>query len=179
MTKKAKKRVKKKKRGVVTCPQSKSIDYSKPLKRDLYERFCQQYMRDGNGGKAATRAGYSENSADSKASQLLRIVNIKNRIAHLQALLALDCNVTARDLMEELKKVGFANIRDYVSFGKCKSLESLTLDQTAAIASYTKSKSGDIKIILHDKLNAIEKMGKHTGFFEKDNAQRKTIVNLS
>ena len=49
------------------------------------DRFCQEYVQDYNGTKAATRAGYSERSAAVTATRLLKNANILARIRKLQA----------------------------------------------------------------------------------------------
>lgn len=47
------------------------------------EMFCREFIVDLIGTQAAIRAGYSERTARSKASQLLTKVNIRTRIAAL------------------------------------------------------------------------------------------------
>jgi len=46
-------------------------------------RFCQEYIKDLDGGKAAERAGYSKTSARYQASKLLARDDVKERIAEL------------------------------------------------------------------------------------------------
>jgi phage terminase small subunit len=41
--------------------------------------FCQEYVVDKNGTQAAIRAGYSENSANEQAAQLLAKLSIKKK----------------------------------------------------------------------------------------------------
>jgi phage terminase small subunit len=47
------------------------------------ENFCQEYIKDGNGKRAAIAAGYAKRSAEVTASKKLRITKVKNRIAEL------------------------------------------------------------------------------------------------
>ena len=49
------------------------------------ELFCQEYIVDYNGTKAAIRAGYEERSARSTASKLLAKSNVRSRVRELQA----------------------------------------------------------------------------------------------
>lgn len=53
-----------------------------------HERFCIEYVVDHNGTQAAIRAGYSERSARSQASDLLTKPDIKERIAELDSAVA-------------------------------------------------------------------------------------------
>ena len=48
------------------------------------EMFCDEYVIDFNGTQAAIRAGYSKKTANRKAYQLLRIVEIQNYISELK-----------------------------------------------------------------------------------------------
>ncbi len=48
------------------------------------ELFCHEYLVDYNATKAATRAGYSANTAASQGSRLLTNVKIQERIKDLQ-----------------------------------------------------------------------------------------------
>jgi len=45
--------------------------------------FCREYVADSNGTQAAIRAGYSENTAQEQASQLLSILMVQQEIARL------------------------------------------------------------------------------------------------
>lgn len=54
------------------------------LKQRRHERFCQEYVIDYNGTKAAIRAGYKEANARSQASALLTNPNILSRVRELQ-----------------------------------------------------------------------------------------------
>ena len=65
-------------------------------------RFCEEYVKDYNGAKAAVRAGYGEKSARSKASQLLTIVNIQSYIKELQDELLKQCKVEAHVVLGKL-----------------------------------------------------------------------------
>ena len=47
--------------------------------------FCREYVKDSNGKQAAIRAGYSAKTAEVKASQLLRLVKIKQETGRIQA----------------------------------------------------------------------------------------------
>ena len=47
------------------------------------ERFAEEFIVDRNNTAAAKRAGYSERTAESQGSRLLRNVNVASRIAEL------------------------------------------------------------------------------------------------
>jgi hypothetical protein len=55
----------------------------KPEKKELnykQQAFVDEYPKDNNGKQAAIRAGYSAHTAEVKASQLLRLVKVKQAI---------------------------------------------------------------------------------------------------
>lgn len=74
---------------------------------DKQEKFCYEYCIDLNATQAAIRAGYSENTARSIASNLLTKVNIKTRIKEMQDNLAETAGVTRLRVLNEHMKIGF------------------------------------------------------------------------
>lgn len=151
---------------------------------DKQARFCEEYMKDLNGTQAAIRAGYSPESATSTASEILRYPDVQNRISELQAALRDKNEGLAQAVIDELKKVGFANIQDYIEDGNVISnLKKIPKEQAAAVASVKKSittfDGGEKEVVefkLWDKLSALEKIGKHLGIFEADNKQKATNI---
>lgn len=75
------------------------------LKNKQRERFCLEYASGQNGTQAAVAAGYSEKTAGSKANQLLKIVEVKNRIEELMAQIASEKVADAQEVMEYLTTV--------------------------------------------------------------------------
>lgn len=152
------------------------VDYSKPLENSKYEMFCQQYSIDSNGKRSAIAAGYSKKTAEVRASQLLRILKVAERVRRLQLEISALCGVDAKRLMEEWKKIGFANMKRIMSGGNAiKDISQLPEEVTAAIESVSVSKTArgkNVKVTMHSKVNALENMGKHVGFYRKDNEQR-------
>tara|TARA_B100000674_G_C37482573_1_gene752166 strand:- start:180 stop:668 length:489 start_codon:yes stop_codon:yes gene_type:complete len=64
-------------------------------------RFVKHYISNGcNGKKAAISAGYSKHTAESKASQLLRIVKVKNAIEKEKAKLETKLDYSRENLMQ-------------------------------------------------------------------------------
>lgn len=75
------------------------------LKNKQRERFCLEYASGQNGTQAAIAAGYSERTAGSKANQLLKIVEVKNRIDELMTQIASEKVADAQEVMEYLTSV--------------------------------------------------------------------------
>lgn len=75
------------------------------LKNKKHEKFCHEYIKDMNATQAAIRAGYSEKTACAQASKLLRIVNIKTRVAELRESYFNENIMTAQQVEYELTRI--------------------------------------------------------------------------
>jgi phage terminase small subunit len=148
------------------------------------ERFCQEYIVDLNAAAAARRAGYSEHTAKEIGCRLLTNVNIVDFISELKAERAKRTEITADRVLKELAKLGFSNIADYIDDNMTmKQLKAITRRKSAAISSIKKSVTEfdggtkeTVEFKLHDKIRALEDIGKHIGFFEMDNKQKNIPV---
>ena len=151
----------------------KPVDYSKPLKNRQREAFCQFSFKGENATQAAIKAKYSPNGARATGSRLLTIDDIKSRIDYLRRGIAEKCGITAEMLAQEYKKLAFSNMQDFVdSEGKAIPLHELPRDVAAAIQ--TIDAYGGHK--LHSKEKALDSLGRHIGFFEKDNSQPQVVI---
>ena len=142
-------------------------DFSQPLKRSRHERFCQQYKVDCNASAAAVRAGYSNKNPCVQGAKCMSYPAVKKRIAFLLGEITAKCDVTAEQLMEEWKKIGFANVQDIVGDeNRIRSVSQLAPDKAAAIESIATTKTG-VKVTMHSKTTALRNMGEHVGVYEK------------
>lgn len=154
---------------------AKGIDLS-----DKQLLFCQEYLIDLNGTQAAIRAGYSAKSATVDSSRMLTYAKVQEFIQELKLKRSEKLEITSDMVLRELSKIGFSDIGDFFNDGysikplselkdKSKVIQSIQVDET--VGEFGSSRT--IKFKLHDKLSALEKIGKHIGFFEKDNEQQK------
>ncbi|MTI61857.1 MAG: terminase small subunit [Firmicutes bacterium] len=153
---------------------------------DKQRIFCEEYLIDLNATQAAVRAGYSEKTAYSIGQENLNKPEIQEEIKRLKKARSKRTQITADRVLEELAKIGFANIKDYL---KVKDMEYITGvdkegkpitkkargveifktdniedDIAAAIAEIKQTKTG-ISLKLHDKIKALEDIGKHLDMF--------------
>lgn len=153
------------------------------------KRFADKYFETLNGTQSAIFAGYSETSARVQASQLLDEEEIQEYLQTLRDKEAEKASISREKWLSELKKVGFSDIRElYSTDGGLHNITQID-DDTAGAISGIKSreiidgdgnKVGDIvEVKMHDKLRALDTIGKHLGFFEKDNSQRKPDASPS
>ena len=143
------------------------------------ERFVAEYLIDLNATQAAIRAGYSEKTAQQQGSRLLLNVVVQEAIAKGQNKTAEKLKITKDRIVEELAKIGFSNMLDYMRAGSdgdpYLDFSDLTREQAAALSEVTvedfKDGRGEdardvrrIKFKLHDKKGALVDLAKMLGF---------------
>ena len=143
-------------------------------------RFVDEWLIDFNGKQAAIRAGYSAKTAEATAARLLRNVKVQAEISRRQKDLQRRTEVTQERVVMELARVAFADATDFVKvetriinrgevkvpieLAVHKETAELSADQRAAIASIKQGANG-VEIKLHDKIKALELLGRHIGMF--------------
>jgi len=159
-------------------------------KRDLTEKqyiFCKEYLIDYNATRAAIKAGYSEKTADSQSSRMLRNVKVKTFIDNQTAKRANKLDVTKDMIVQELAKIAFHDIRKmYDDKGMLISIPELDDDTAATIASFKSRKENqgqdDYDIIdeykRYDKIKTLELLGKHLGMFSESKDRPSDIDSI-
>jgi phage terminase small subunit len=149
------------------------------------ERFVEEYLIDLNATQAAIRAGYSETGAAVQGHENLRNPNVADAISAAMAERSERTKVTADKVVAELGKIAFTDIRKAVRWGKSPidtksenadpnglGMFPVELvpseevdDETAAAISEVSLTQAGVKIKMHDKQGALDKLGKHLGMF--------------
>jgi len=154
------------------------------------KRFLDEYFVTLNGYKSAVYAGYSENSARQQASQILDRPESVEYLEQLRAKSEAKHSISKDRWLSELEAIGFSNIQDFISNeNNIKDFSKLPENKTKAVSSVKKTiiefEGGEkqtVEFKLHDKLNALDKIGRHFGYFEKDNSQKpqsqQPIINI-
>ena len=141
----------------------------------LQQRFVYEYLIDGKANEAARRAGYK---AWRQGNYLTRRPLIA---AAIQAQLDKQqkrTRITADRVLEELACIAFSDVREcFDANGQLKNVVNLDDNAAAALAgfesviTYKKDADGNIdpemikKIKLWNKVEALEKLGKHFNLF--------------
>ncbi len=160
---------------------------------DKQKAFVQEYLVDLNATQAAIRAGYSADTANEQGSQNLAKLSVEIKAAMDER--AQRTEITQDRVLKELARIGFADIRKVVQWGEERTVftpsEDLEEDDAATVSSVkskTKtftSKDGEhevtveIEMKMHDKLSALEKIGKHLGMFTDKVEHSGNISNLT
>lgn len=154
-------------------------------------KFCECILAGTTQHGAYKKAGYkakNDNVAAVEAHKLLKKPKIAKYIADRRAQLSKQLQeetlVTKRDVILELKHLGFSRISRVLSFkgGNVTLGDSDEIDDKdlAAIESVRETKDG-IAIKMHDKVQPLIKIGEHLGLFEPESLDpdRPRTVNVN
>ena len=142
-------------------------------------RFCEEYIRGLNGSEAAIHAGYNSSGSRTRASKLLIKPEVKEYLKILQDEIAKRNEITVDKLIQDLAEMKNLDVADlYDEDGLLIDISRLPPSFTRCIQEVIETKSG-IKIKFYSKLDAIEKLAKHLGFYEKDNSQSKAEMSIN
>lgn len=131
--------------------------------------FVAEYLIDLNATQAAIRAGYSEKSAARISVELLNKTQVRKAIEKAQAKRTERTEITADRVVTELAKIAFADPRDLMEWGPngvmLKDSSTLTEEQAASVAEVAEGNGGTLRLKKHDKVKALELLGRHIGMF--------------
>lgn len=138
------------------------------------KRFVAEYLVDLNATQAAIRAGYSVKSAARIAVELLNKTQVSAELQKAMKDRQKRVEITQDSVLRELAAIGFSKATDYASIAgplvKLTPTDRLTEEQKKAVASIEQGNFG-IKVKLHDKVRALELLGKHLGLFDGKGGQ--------
>jgi phage terminase small subunit len=131
-------------------------------------RFVDEYIRTPNGRQAAIRAGYAPGRAARSAHWLLAKPGVRQAVDEANAKRSEKKRITADRVLEELGRMAFSNMRDYVAWGpngiELRDQALLDDDQTAAVAGIEHKGNGKVaRLKLYDKLAALNALARHLG----------------
>ena len=137
----------------------------------LQERFCQEYLVDGNGKQAAIRAGFSPRSAKNQASSLLRKPHICARLEALQTARSERIQLDADYVLKRLLEIDQMDAQDILEDdGNLKPVAQWPLLWRQLISNIEVSemarRDGTVvtvkKIRWPDKIKNLEMLGRHS-----------------
>lgn len=142
--------------------------------------FCRHLITGKSATQAAKDAGYSESYANREAAKLVVKPQIQAELARLRSKVEKDTIMTAQETLEELSKLGRANLLDYFRIGSngepMIDLSSITPAQAAALVEiqvedYLEGRGEDarevrrVRIKMADKKAALDSLGKYHKLF--------------
>lgn len=137
------------------------------------QRFVDEYLVDLNATQAAIRAGYSARRADMIGHENLGKPGIAQAIAERRAALQRTTQITQERVLAELARIAFGDQRQLMGWGptgvRLRPSDELDDDQAAAVAEVSETVTkdgGTLKLKTHDKVKALELLGRHLGTFD-------------
>lgn len=134
--------------------------------------FVGHYLKSLNATQAAISAGYSQKRAAEMGYQLLQKPTVAAAIQRAMDKRAAKLEISAERVLEEIAAVAFAHMGQYATWGgeNVRLTESSEVDPRAVaeVSQRVNRYGNNVGIKLHDKLGALEKLGKHLGMW-KDN----------
>ena len=130
-------------------------------------KFVENYLESMNAAEAARRAGYSfprELNHSVLGAPAVRAA-IEERMAERRARYPL----LGERVIEELCRIAFSDPRELMRWGpgglELRHSDELTPEQAASVAELTEGRGGSLRLKKHDKLKALELLGRHLGMF--------------
>ena len=152
-------------------------------------RFIEEYLIDLNATQAAIRAGYSQKTAAPQAARLLINVKIQQALQEAMCKREERTQITQDRVLQELAKIGFSDLKtvvDWTEDGKIRIRATDEVDGAIlAEVSETEIDFGDYtkrtkRVKLHDKMRALEMIGKHLGMFtDKTEHSGEVSINIT
>jgi phage terminase small subunit len=181
--------------GYLTKPKQKQLGKTNPRARKTDEyglvpkqnAFVREYIKDYCGAQAAIRAGYSKKAAKEIASELLTKPHIQAGVTREERKLQNRFILTKERVLKELALIGYSDLSEYVTTDNegrvtinematlppqisraLKSIKSKTdtLVQKVDGGTFRELEKAQIEVVLHDKIQALNLMGKEIGLFK-------------
>lgn len=149
---------------------------------DKQQKFIQEYIKDWNATQAAIRAGYSKGTAKQMGSENLS--KLDTEITAAKEKIAKQNDVQIADIVNELKLIAFSDVADFIDINedsgsvRVKPVSEIGENKTRIIHSVSEDRvikeNSDgtqvtvydkFKFKLHDKLKALELLGKYKSMF--------------
>lgn len=139
---------------------------------DKQQLFCEEYLKDLNATQAAIRSGYSKDTAGAIGFENLTKPVIQDEINRLQSKRSERTAISADRVLKELARIAFYDPKKIMSWGPDGVMltpsDDLDEDDAAMVSEITQTTTehgGSMKIKLHDKISALDKLGKHLKLF--------------
>ncbi|MGG3801778.1 terminase small subunit [Metabacillus fastidiosus] len=157
---------------------------------DKQRLFCIYYVKSFNQTMAAIKAGYAPESAHVEGSRLLRNAKVSAEIKRIKEEMTQGIFIDAMDVLNKYIKIAFADITDYVSFGRKEVTvdydregeaikaevnyvdfkESAEIDGT--IVTEVKQGKDGVSIKIADKMKALDMLTKYFDLLSENDKKK-------
>lgn len=139
---------------------------------DKQKVFCREYLVDFNGTRAAIASGYSNKTAGQQSAENLKKPYIQEEIRRLADELNKTHGNSIERIILELQLIAFGDYQDLVEwdeYGIRRWIPSSELGDKSRlvqeISETTTQNGGSRKIKMHDKMRALEMLGRYHKIF--------------
>lgn len=166
------------------------IDKLAPVNPD-HQRVIDEYFQNGFNQTAAAMTVWPEltwSAAKSKGSMIIRGRKNRNYIRFKQQEIAENARISPAEIAQEIKGFAFADLTDFIGLGpdelrelppdKRRALQKVTIRNKTYIVDGEPVKEETMIYQIHDKLKAFDTLAKHIGFYEEDNKQKASTINV-
>lgn len=158
----------------------------KPKLTEKQKFFCREYLRDFNATQAAIRAGYSPKTAKQIAAENLSKLDLRRYIRALADNLNEQTDNDIRRIIIELQLIAYGSLKDVADWD-CNGItlkNSDDIEESSRIVSeLSDSPKFGMKIKMHDKIKALELLGKYHKIFsdkeEKNDNKGEIVIKMS
>lgn len=131
------------------------------------EAFCQEYIKDFNASRAGAAIGYSEKTAGSQGSRLLKDVEIKKRIEELKAERAERVKIDADYVLKQAVKLHERCMQEVRPFTNMKGEQIHDDDGNPLYVFDARGAAAALQLVgKHVSVNAFVERVEHTGKVE-------------
>jgi len=162
-------------------------------------KFVREYLLDLNATQAAIRSGYSRKTAGEIGHRLLKKVEVKKAILKGMDKKAIQYDISEERILKELAIVAYSDLKHHLDIDldtgaiRAKGFEDMPGETSRALKAIKEDRVikedadghkvtvfDKVRFELHDKLRALELLGKHIGMFidKDDRGNPVTIINL-
>lgn len=142
------------------------------------QKFVLEYLKCGEGRKAAIAAGYSASNAEFQASRLLALPKIKAHVTKKHAKLMDKLEVSVERVLKERARMAFYDIGEVVDHmvKEPKDIAKLPEDLRQAITGWKYDRQGRFVLQLSDKNPHLTAIEKHLGMY--DDSEKSSPLNI-
>ena len=162
-------------------------------------KFVREYLLDLNATQAAIRAGYSRKTSGEIGHRLLKHVEVKKAIRRGMDKAAARYDISQERILKELAIIAYSDLKHHLDIDpdtgaiRAKGFEDMPGETSRALKAIKEDRVikedadghkttvfDKVRFELHDKLRALELLGKHRGMFmdKDDRGNPVTIINL-
>lgn len=148
-------------------------------------KFVDEFVRHRDAAMAAVKAGYSKRNPAQSGYQLLNNPKVASVVEQRLATIATACDVEAQRVVQELARIAFADILEYVEYDpdeevslRVKALEEIRPGARAAIREIKEGKFG-VELKLEPKMPALRELAKITGAVDEDPSTTNNFIILN